>query len=103
MCRVMPKSGGKPIGNFSVNLYRLVDLYDDSKSAPIRYVELSLVFDGEPAPPKTLVLLSQLSKTNWRELDYRATFISNITQAQVAHFLADSIYGKIKNLPVATV
>ena len=103
MLRLTPKIEGEKISNFDILIHRRVNIHRDSQPDGVPYIEISLRFEKGDPSGKTQVSLSQLETTNWRELDYRATFIPQIAVARANRYIANDIRSVLDDLSATEV
>jgi len=103
MLCLTPEVEGKGISNFVILVHRRVNVHMDSQPDGVSYIEMSLSFEKGGPSIKKQVPLSQLGTMDWRELDYRATFIPQIPVAKANRYIGTDIRSKLDDLPTTEV
>lgn len=103
MLRLIPEVEGKRISNFVILVHRRVNVHMDSQPDGVSHIEMSLSFEKGGPSIKKQVPLSQLGTMDWRELDYRATFIPQIPVAKANRYIGTDIRSKLDDLPTTEV
>lgn len=103
MCRVVPTINGEKIGNFGINIHRLVNIHNDSQPEGLPHVEISISFEKGPSSGKTRVALSKLAATNWSTLDYRISFNPRIATSTANRYIADAIRSALEAFSATNV
>ncbi|MBD5085072.1 MAG: hypothetical protein HDT33_08470 [Clostridiales bacterium] len=103
MVSIVPQVEGKKIGNFEINLFRIVKIHTDSNSEGEPYIELSLTVEYGNSSEKTRIALSKLSDTNWISLDHRVTFDPQITVTKAKRYISNDIRSAISSFPLTDI
>lgn len=103
MLRLTPKVEGEKISNFVILIHHRVNIHEDSQQDSVPHIDISLSFEKGDPSGKAQVPLSRLENMDWRALDYRATFIPQITIARANRYIAAEIRSKLDDLPTTEV
>lgn len=94
---------GSKIGNFQINLHRVINLHDGSSEKGTRLLEITLIFDGRTPSKIQRIALQKLSNLDWDTVDGRVAFDPQIPIARVRRCLANDIRSALEFLPVVDI
>lgn len=103
MRHITPTIEGERIGNFNIDLHRMVQIHTGSKSEGVPHIELSVTVTKVDCGEKVRIPLADLATTDWESYNSHASLNPEFPVAKSKRYIAHAIKGALGELPMVEV